>query len=400
MNVIVGASTDVGRVREANEDSYLVDDPLFVVADGMGGHLAGEVASKTAIDTIADRARAAGEMDPAVLPELVRDANGAIWEKAHADPSLSGMGTTCTLVFVDGQRAHFAHVGDSRAYLFRDHDLRQITEDHTLVARMVRQGRLRPEEADHHPQRSIITRALGVDADVEVDTASLELVEGDRLVLCSDGLTSMIGPQELADVLARESDPQAAADALVTLANDAGGEDNITVLVLDVTRDEGRSSARGAAPQQAPVRSDTDPADRAYTGSPTSRWPRVLLLGLLGVALLAAAGIAAVRYWIVPNSWFVGVADGGDVTIYQGIPDDIAGFRLKDAKERAGIKVDELPEFLQDNVEDGIKVESLGEARAKVVVLVARAEELRAEQARDRRRERRDDGAKTGDGKS
>ncbi|MDQ4145938.1 MAG: Stp1/IreP family PP2C-type Ser/Thr phosphatase, partial [Actinomycetota bacterium] len=233
MNLSIGAQSDVGRVREGNEDSFLVDEPLFVVADGMGGHLAGDVASSTAVDVILNKSATASAEDPETLADLIRSANSAIWDKAHANPTLRGMGTTCTLVLLHENRAHIAHVGDSRAYLLRDGRLQQITEDHTLVARMVKEGRLQPEEAEHHPQRSIITRALGVDAEVEVDLDSLEVQPGDRLMLCSDGLSSMIDHDSIATALKEQAAPQDAADELIKRANDAGGEDNITVVVID-----------------------------------------------------------------------------------------------------------------------------------------------------------------------
>ena len=165
----MGATSDVGLVREANEDSYLVERPLYAVADGMGGHLAGDVASSIAVRVISERASSASPSDPESLAQIVTAANSAIYEKARGDSGLRGMGTTCTLALVDGGRALIAHVGDSRAYLLSDGTLEQLTEDHTLVSRMVREGRIQPDEAQHHPQRSIITRALGVDAAVEVE---------------------------------------------------------------------------------------------------------------------------------------------------------------------------------------------------------------------------------------
>ncbi|MGH2789902.1 MAG: Stp1/IreP family PP2C-type Ser/Thr phosphatase, partial [Actinomycetota bacterium] len=229
MKVNIGAKSDVGRVREANEDSYLVHEPLFVVADGMGGHIAGDVASSTAVKTIEKQSSDASAEDMETLARLVRSANSQIWEKAQGDPTLKGMGTTCTLLLLDGAKAHFAHVGDSRAYLLRGDVLTQITEDHSLVGRMVKEGRLTVEEAENHPQRSIITRALGVDSEVEVDLLTVDLDAGDRILMCSDGLSSMIDSEAMTAALTQTDDPQAAADRLVSLANDAGGEDNITV---------------------------------------------------------------------------------------------------------------------------------------------------------------------------
>ena len=251
MNVAYGAKSDVGRVREANEDSYLIADPLFVVADGMGGHIAGDVASSTAVKVIQDESGDASSENPGTLSKIISDANAAIWDKAQSDPALRGMGTTCTLVLVDESRVHIAHVGDSRAYRLREGHLEQLTEDHTLVGRMVQEGRLSPEEAQHHPQRSIITRALGVDEDVQVDLETVELSEGDRLLICSDGLSSMVDDRPIESVLASESDPQRAADRLIEVANEAGGDDNITVVVIDFEKASG--AARRIVPAAAPT---------------------------------------------------------------------------------------------------------------------------------------------------
>jgi protein phosphatase len=374
MRAEVGARSDVGQVREGNEDSFLIRDPVFVVADGMGGHIAGDVASRLAVETI-ERELTEVPSNPEALAKLIRDANGAIWNKAQSDTSLRGMGTTCTLVFLDGTTAHLAHVGDSRAYLFRDGELSQLTEDHTLVGRMVKEGRLKPEEAEHHPQRSIITRALGVDEDVDVDLLSIEVKEGDRLLICSDGLTGMVGKQEIARVLATESQPQGAADRLVELANQAGGEDNITVLILDIKEGDAPARSAGAAsvteappPAPPPVREPTDP--RSAPEEPAGhrsrgRGLRVLLTTILVIALLAGGGYAAARYFL-SNSWFVGVNEDNVVTIYKGIPEEIAGLSFREEEEATDIQLASLPSFIRDNLQNGIKTETLVEAEQKV----------------------------------
>ncbi|MDQ3981874.1 MAG: Stp1/IreP family PP2C-type Ser/Thr phosphatase, partial [Actinomycetota bacterium] len=286
MNVAVGVQTDVGRVRKGNEDSYLLEAPIYAVADGMGGHIAGDVASATAVSVIADRIAEETPEDGSALAALVSRANDAIWEKAHSDPALRGMGTTCTLLMVDGDVARIAHVGDSRAYLLRDGSFRQLTEDHTLVERMVREGRLSAEEAANHPQRSVITRALGVDSNVQVDVLEEPLAEGDRILITSDGLTSMVEPDAIARVLDAEPDPQAAADRLVAMANDAGGEDNVTVLVLHVSKD-----GSPAPPPPAPARRDTRPgAESQVDGPAPRRWVRPLVWTAAVVAVLGLAG--------------------------------------------------------------------------------------------------------------
>lgn len=395
MKPIVAAKTDVGRVRQGNEDSYLVKEPLFAVADGMGGHIAGDIASATAVDLISERANESMPRNTAELASIVRGANTAIWEKAQNDPSLRGMGTTCTLALVSDHEIHIAHVGDSRAYLYRGEELSQVTEDHTLVSRMVREGRLKPEEAERHPQRSIITRALGVDAEVEVDELSMKVEEGDRFLLCSDGLTSMIGTQDLHEVLSTQSDPNAAADELVARALEAGGEDNVTVVLIDIA---------GTAAASAPVQSeqvapaaphvhrentepDVEPAPAVDTGvhrvpeeipeiSPETSRPRrrwgVVLVPLLILLLLAGGAYAAARYTL-NNSYFIGADESGTVTIFRGIPEEVAGLSLKESEETTDVSVDELPEFLRSNVNEGIKADSLVDAREKVENLQERS---------------------------
>src|SRR4051794_4581289 len=230
MRIVSGASTDTGQVRDGNEDSYLVDRrlELFAVADGMGGHRAGEIASATALEGLK---LAVTEGSP--VADAVGRANTAVWDKAAADTELAGMGTTLTAAIFDAGTLTIAHVGDSRAYLLRADQLERLTTDHSLVEELIRDGKLTEEQAAVHPQRSIITRALGVDSSVEVDVYSLVLEGGDRVILCSDGLTSMVRPTGIAEVLRAEPDPTAAANALVDAANAAGGEDNITVIVLD-----------------------------------------------------------------------------------------------------------------------------------------------------------------------
>lgn len=367
MNLAIGARTDVGRVRTGNEDSYFVDAPFFVIADGMGGHAAGDVASATAVKVIQDKREEIATTDPETLTTAVREANRAIWSKATEDTNLRGMGTTCTLIVVDGSTAQVAHVGDSRAYLFHEGALRQITDDHTLVGRLVREGKLKPEEAARHPQRSMVTRALGVDEDVEVDQFSLSLAEGDRLMICSDGLSGMVSDDEIAEVLGEVTDPQAAADRLVDLANEAGGEDNITVIVVDVGAESTSGPVVDVHRSDLGPRVTTDPSadtgyHRAVEVAPTKRrWGRALLVTLLVIALVAGGGFIAARF-ALDNSWFIGVDEAGAVTIYRGIPDEIAGVPLKEVHERSAIELEQLPEFKRDEVEEGIKVGSLDEA--------------------------------------
>lgn len=374
MKINVGARTDVGRVRSANEDSYLVREPIFVVADGMGGHLAGDVASSTAVSAIEGHLTEAAPDQPDSFATLVRGANRAIWEKAQRDSALRGMGTTCTLLYLDDATAHIAHVGDSRAYRLRDGTLEQLTEDHTLVARMVREGKLAPEEAEHHPQRSIITRALGVDSDVSVDLLAVELRPGDRLLLCSDGLSSMIQESSIVDVLGSEQDAQVAADTLVDRANEAGGEDNVTVLIIDVGEASGESdlsataSATPAAPDP-PARTDTPgelPPEVRVSARPR-RWLR-RLTGLLVLGALGTAAVWAADYTL-EHSWFVGVNDDGLVTIYRGIPEEIAGISFREQHEVSDVALADLPEWKREDVRNEMKFNSLDGARSNITNL-------------------------------
>lgn len=403
-----GARSETGLVRRGNEDSYLVQEPLFVVADGMGGHIAGDVASSTAVDVITNEAAHADAANPETLAQIVRAANARIFQRAEDDKSLHGMGTTCTLLMLDAGRAHIAHVGDSRAYLFRSDHLDQLTEDHTLVGRMVREGRLTAEEAVRHPQRSVITRALGVDPEVDVDVSTVNLEDGDRVLLCSDGLSSMIPDTAISEVLAAEAGAQSAADRLVDLALEAGGEDNVTVVVVDVdtaaeASDPDARVATGAtqavrvstpvAPsaaaawspgegpppaEQTGVVSPVEPlgrseADIASHGEPARRSiVRRLVVSLVVLLVIAGALYGAGRY-ALQNSWFVGVNEDGFVAIYQGRPETIAGLTLAEVEEVTSLQLDELPDYVHNDLEEGIKVATLADAETTVANLESRA---------------------------
>ena len=235
------AGTDPGRKRRINEDSFVIAPPLFAVADGMGGAQAGEVASALAAGALEESgANGGGERRVA---ELIQEANRRVHERATTDAATAGMGTTITAALVEPDgRVVFGHVGDSRAYLLRDDKLEQLTNDHTLVAELVRRGELSPGEAEVHPQRSVITRALGTDPDVDVDTFAVEAQPGDVYLICSDGLSSMVDGEDIEQILRQNrSDLVAAARALIQAANRGGGEDNITAVLFAV--DEGGPDA-------------------------------------------------------------------------------------------------------------------------------------------------------------
>ena len=227
-------ASDTGRRRRRNEDAYVCQPPLFAIADGMGGAQAGEVASQLAASAL--REGAAGGSGRERLEALIQEANRRVFQRANEDAAASGMGTTVTAALVETGVVWFGHVGDSRAYLIRDGRVQQLTEDHTLVQELVRGGKLSLEEAGTHPQRSVITRAVGTDVDVDVDTFPIEPVSGDVFLICSDGLTDMVGDDVILDVVERHrGDLTRAAQALVGAANKAGGDDNITVVAFEMT---------------------------------------------------------------------------------------------------------------------------------------------------------------------
>jgi serine/threonine protein phosphatase PrpC len=229
------ATTDTGRKRRHNEDSYVVAPPLFAVADGMGGAQAGEIASKLAAAALEDTDSGALSGIERVV-SLIQEANRRVYDRANEDPNASGMGTTITVALVEDGHVTLGHVGDSRAYRYRDGAIEQITEDHSLVNELMKSGKLSPEEAETHPQRSVITRALGTDPDVDVDSFTVETQVGDVFLLCSDGLTTMVDDGAILDVLDKyHGDLDRATKSLVSAANRRGGEDNITVIAFSIS---------------------------------------------------------------------------------------------------------------------------------------------------------------------
>jgi protein phosphatase len=278
-------STDTGRKRRRNEDAFVCEPPLFAVADGMGGAQAGELASGLAAAALREGgANGSGEQRVA---QLIQEANRRVHDRATTDAAASGMGTTVTAALVEpnGQVA-FGHVGDSRAYLLRDGRLDQLTDDHSLVAELVRRGELSPAEAEIHPQRSVITRALGTDPDVDVDTFTVEGREGDVFVLCSDGLTDMVADGEIGQVLAeRRESLEEAANELVRLANRNGGQDNITVVAFALTDEPDERTLEQTVEQTAVA-----PAVAVEPKGRSAR-RRFLPLAILVLAILVAAAV-------------------------------------------------------------------------------------------------------------
>ncbi|HTU31816.1 MAG TPA: Stp1/IreP family PP2C-type Ser/Thr phosphatase [Solirubrobacteraceae bacterium] len=366
--------TDTGRQRRDNEDSAYVRVPLYVVADGMGGAQAGEVASALAVEEFQRGLPDSDADHPTAEQRLaarVRDANRRIYETAQAEREHSGMGTTLTAVYVDGADLAIAHVGDSRAYVLRDGELTRLTHDHSLVEELMRRGKLTPEQAAEHPQRSIITRALGIEPDVEVDTWTYPGRAGDVVLLCSDGLTSMIDEDQVAQVLRSEPDLDRAGERLIAAANEAGGRDNITVVlfrlvetederqedpgetVVGLQRDDELISPR--EPDAAAAYGSADPPTAQMTVAPPvitrdqtgsrpaprlartqgrpqkkrgrrGREPGQGPLFKLGAALFSIAVVLFLfgggGYLATRELFFVGTNSDGIVTLYSGLPYD------------------------------------------------------------------------------
>jgi serine/threonine protein phosphatase PrpC len=399
-----GAVTDMGRMRKNNEDRYLIAGRLAAVADGMGGHRAGEVASAIAMEELATLEHAGPWPTPAGAGEALRavflQANRRIREVASKDSEFEGMGTTLVALLEDGDSVHLANVGDSRAYLLRNGELSQVTVDHTLVQELIDEGRLRPDEAERHPQRSIITRALGVESDVEVDLFTYKLLPGDRLLLCSDGLSGVVNEQRIRNVMLRVPEPQRAAEKLVAMANEGGGPDNITVVVLDTvdrlarvgehtgdmdattngvvpSRDGATSELltgvhRRVAPAGAAAgtgsRTARRQAERGRAASPgarASRHPRRrglkrALLTLLVLAVLAGIVVGG-RAWVFSRYW-VGF-DDDQVAVFSGVPGNVAGLRLSRVVERTGIGRDRVAAGYAPRLDEGVSASSLADAR-------------------------------------
>lgn len=338
-------ATDVGRQRRDNEDSSYANGSVFVVADGMGGAQSGEVASKIVVDAFSSGLPEAGTAEER-LAVVVQRANREIHERSRSEAANAGMGTTVTAACLDGDAVAIAHVGDSRAYLLRDGELRRLTEDHSLVEELLRGGRLTEEEAAEHPQRSVITRALGIEPIVEIDTWTYPLRPGDVVLLCSDGLTSMISEQQLQGVIVAAPTLNEAAQRLIDAANEAGGRDNITVVLFRAAR-AGREDASlhqptvittpAAAARPAPTRAQINPRPvrRARVQGFKPHIPagfvqpaeRERRFGLLGKTVAAFTALAVVLsligaggYLASRQLFFLGTDSQGTVVIYRGFP--------------------------------------------------------------------------------
>ncbi|MGH3006400.1 MAG: Stp1/IreP family PP2C-type Ser/Thr phosphatase [Gaiellaceae bacterium] len=398
--------TDPGRKRRRNEDAFVLEPPLFAVADGMGGAQAGEVASRLAAAAF----REFHEVDELAPDErvraLVQEANRRIYDRARSDTGATGMGTTITAALLEGEQVTIGHVGDSRAYRLREAELEQLTEDHSLVADLMRSGRLTPEEAETHPQRSVITRALGTDPEVDVDTMSVEASPGDVFLLCSDGLTTMVADEQILELLAGASSLEEAAKALVKAANKGGGEDNVTVVLFTLEGDaaaleetlvaaDGRgsdddledtlsglevpSSLRAtettvlAPPEPAgwPVEEPEEERPARPPRRRRRRWRRRLAWTALALAFVAI--VLAGALWGLSRAYFVGADGEGNLTVFQGLPYDLTeSVSLYRARYVSGLHASQLSTGERADLFDHDLL-SYDEARARIAGYEAEA---------------------------
>ncbi|MFD1932677.1 MULTISPECIES: Stp1/IreP family PP2C-type Ser/Thr phosphatase [Nonomuraea] len=388
------ARSDVGLLREGNEDSAYASGRLLAVADGMGGHAHGEVASSVAIAAMAslEESQQGGDLLNAI-EAAVREANRKLHEMVGRDPSLKGMGTTLTAMLWNGTQVALVHVGDSRAYLLRRGELYQITHDHTLVQQLVDDGRITPEEAATHPQRSILLRALDGSGEVDPDLTLREAQLGDRYLLCSDGLSGVVSAETLHATLTNIDDPEEVVRQLIDLANRGGGPDNITCVLADVVDlaespqvpteaavvgaagMSRRSSSPGepagrvsavTAPQPVITDDDDDYPGAEASGRRVKRrrvWP--VLVSVLGVAAVAAGAGGYFGWQWVQDQYFVG-ARGDEVVVFRGVQQEVGPIQFFEVIKPTGRKLSELSSTEQALVKDGIKVASELEGVTKI----------------------------------
>ena len=413
------ARSDVGLVRANNQDSAYAGPHLLVVADGMGGHAGGDVASSVAIAALAPLDGESHGPDDALdeLERALEAARDEIVARTEAEPDLAGMGTTVTAILRAGNKLAMVHLGDSRGYLLRDGTLTQVTTDHTFVQHLVNTGKITPEEAEHHPQRSVVMRVLGdFDPDVAPDLSVREARPGDRWLLCSDGLSGFVSGDTIADTLRDVADVDACADRLVQLALRAGGGDNVTVIVADVieldnvpdgdgpsmsaaivgsaatSRNRPTAAADGPAARASALSKQAGAAARTVAGGsstavdaddatraedaenadapdPRRRRRRQIVAALVTLVVLAALATGAVlAYRWTQTQHYVGI-DAGTVAIYQGIPQTIGPIALSTVVEHSNARVDDLSSYVRDRLAQTIRTDSLDDARQRVRLL-------------------------------
>ena len=334
-----GSRTDIGCLRDHNEDSLVVTPPLFAVADGMGGHAAGEVASEIAVRVLSELAPEHPDVE--ALGRAIEEANRAVIQAAREGRGRQGMGTTMTAAMLEGERLVIAQVGDSRAYLLHQGKLQQLTRDHSLMADMIEAGQLTPEEARTHPQRSVITRALGSDAHLHPDIYEINVETGDRLLICSDGLSGMIFDDQIENTLRRVQDPQRCASQLVNEAIAAGGHDNVTVIVADVT---GYAEVR-----------------RKKLARKTKR--SIALVLVLFAAIIAGAAWGTQTYL---NTAAYLANDNGKVAVYRGVPGSVLGLSFSHLERTTDVTVADLQPGVANRLNEGIRVDDMEAADALV----------------------------------
>lgn len=334
-----GSRTDIGCLRDHNEDSLVVTPPLFAVADGMGGHAAGEVASEIAVRVLSELAPE--HPDGEALGRAIEEANRAVIQAAREGRGRQGMGTTMTAAMLEGERLVIAQVGDSRAYLLHQGKLQQLTRDHSLMADMIEAGQLTPEEARTHPQRSVITRALGSDAHLHPDIYEINVETGDRLLICSDGLSGMIFDDQIENTLRRVQDPQRCASQLVNEAIAAGGHDNVTVIVADVT---------------------------GYAEVRRKKLARKTKLSIALVLVLFAAIIAGAAWGTQTylNTAAYLANDNGKVAVYRGVPGSVLGLSFSHLERTTDVSVADLQPGVANRLNEGIRVDDMEAADALV----------------------------------
>ena len=334
-----GSRTDIGCLRDHNEDSLVVTPPLFAGADGMGGHAAGEVASEIAVRVLSELAPE--HPDGEALGRAIEEANRAVIQAAREGRGRQGMGTTMTAAMLEGERLVIAQVGDSRAYLLHQGKLQQLTRDHSLMADMIEAGQLTPEEARTHPQRSVITRALGSDAHLHPDIYEINVETGDRLLICSDGLSGMIFDDQIENTLRRVQDPQRCASQLVNEAIAAGGHDNVTVIVADVT---------------------------GYAEVRRKKLARKTKLSIALVLVLFAAIVAGAAWGTQTylNTAAYLANDNGKVAVYRGVPGSVLGLSFSHLERTTDVTVADLQPGVANRLNEGIRVDDMEAADALV----------------------------------
>ncbi|BAL85263.1 putative protein phosphatase [Actinoplanes missouriensis 431] len=380
------AQSDRGLIRDLNQDSVYAGPRLLAVADGMGGMAAGDVASNIVIAAMAPLDDdVPGDAMVDALRHAVGTANQQLRDTVDANPQLEGMGTTLTAVLFSGSKFGMVHIGDSRAYLLRNNEFAQITKDDTYVQMLVDEGRVSPEEASSHPQRSLLTRALD-GRDIDPEYSVRQVLKGDRYLICSDGLSGVVSAETIGQTMRELADPKACVERLVQLALRGGGPDNITVVIADATdadimeqapivggaasidrgnttvADSSTSAARAAALKPPrPAQPEPTPASSGYEPEPAGHPVRTTLMVLLLLGVLGGGLWAGWKY--TQGQYYVGATEAGQLAIFQGVPGQIAGLDLSTVSETSAVRLDDLTPVAQERVQQGIHADSQSEAR-------------------------------------